>query len=84
MGVARVGGLIIHRSSVQQTSSPTAGMVWEWDVTSHHQIPGLQRLRWLRRSARGPVDVYADLFDTDLDAVAVELDAVIRAIAGQC
>ena len=25
------------------------------------------------------LDVYADLFDTDLDAVAVELDAAIRA-----
>ena len=29
------------------------------------------------------LDVYADLFDTDLDAVAVELDAAIRAVAGQ-
>jgi integrase len=28
------------------------------------------------------LDVYADLFDTDLDAVAVELDAAIRAVAG--
>ncbi len=27
------------------------------------------------------LDVYADLFDTDLDAVAVELDAAIRAIS---
>lgn len=25
------------------------------------------------------LDTYADLFDTDLDAVAVELDAAIRA-----
>jgi integrase len=29
------------------------------------------------------LDVYADLFDTDLDAVAVELDAAIRAVAGK-
>jgi hypothetical protein len=29
------------------------------------------------------LDVYADLFDTDLDAVAVELDAVIKAAAAQ-
>lgn len=29
------------------------------------------------------LDVYAYLFDTDLDAVAVELDAAIRAVAGQ-
>jgi integrase len=29
------------------------------------------------------LDVYADLFDTDLDAVAVELDAAIRAVAGR-
>ena len=28
------------------------------------------------------LDVYADLFDTDLDAVAVELDAAIKAAAG--
>jgi integrase len=28
------------------------------------------------------LDVYADLFDSDLDAVAVELDAAIRAVAG--
>jgi len=28
------------------------------------------------------LDVYADLFDADLDAVAVELDAAIRAVAG--
>jgi hypothetical protein len=27
------------------------------------------------------LDVYADLFDTDLDAVAVELDAAIKAAA---
>ena len=30
------------------------------------------------------LDVYADLFDTDLDAVAVELDAAIRVVAGNC
>jgi integrase len=30
------------------------------------------------------LDVYADLFDTDLDAVAVELDAAIREVAGKC
>jgi integrase len=29
------------------------------------------------------LDVYADLFDSDLDAVAVELDAAIRAVAGK-
>jgi integrase len=29
------------------------------------------------------LDVYADLFDTDLDAVAVELDAAIKAVAAQ-
>jgi integrase len=29
------------------------------------------------------LDVYADLFDTDLDAVAVELDAAIKAAAAQ-
>jgi hypothetical protein len=28
------------------------------------------------------LDVYADLFDTDLDTVAGELDAAIRAVAG--
>ena len=27
------------------------------------------------------LDTYADLFDTDLDAVAVELDAAIKAAA---
>jgi integrase len=30
------------------------------------------------------LDVYADLFDTDLEAVAVELDAAIREVAGKC
>jgi hypothetical protein len=29
------------------------------------------------------LDTYADLFDTDLDAVAVELDAAIKAAAAQ-
>ena len=29
------------------------------------------------------LDVYADLFDTDLEAVAVEVDAAIQAVAGQ-
>jgi len=29
------------------------------------------------------LDTYCDLFDTDLDAVAVELDAAIRAVAGK-
>jgi site-specific recombinase XerD len=29
------------------------------------------------------LDVYCDLFDTDLDTVAVELDAAIRAVAGK-
>jgi hypothetical protein len=29
------------------------------------------------------LDVYADLFDTDLDAVAVELNAAIKAAAGR-
>ena len=29
------------------------------------------------------MDTYADLFDTDLDAVAVELDAAIKAAAAQ-
>jgi hypothetical protein len=30
------------------------------------------------------LDVYAELLDTDLDAVAVERDAAIRAVAGKC
>ena len=29
------------------------------------------------------LDTYADLFDTDLDTVAVELDAAIKAAAAQ-
>jgi integrase len=34
-------------------------------------------------SAAMTLDVYADLFDSDLDAVAAELDAAIRAVAGK-
>jgi hypothetical protein len=33
--------------------------------------------------ARITLDTYADLFDTDPDAVAVELDAAIKAAAAQ-
>jgi integrase len=45
------------------------------------------RMRWVtipqrmlgHAKASMTLDTYADLFDTDLDAVAVELDAAIRA-----
>jgi hypothetical protein len=48
------------------------------DVTSQ----SANRYRWLAAGSM-TLDVYADLFDADLDDVAVNLDAAIRAAADE-
>jgi hypothetical protein len=43
-------------------------------------VKAVQRMLWHAKASM-TLDVYADLFDADLDDVAVNLDAAIRAAA---
>jgi integrase len=51
-------------------------------ISAGANVKALQRMLGHAKASM-TLDVYADLFDTDLDAVAVELDAAIRAVAGE-
>ncbi|OMC05600.1 hypothetical protein A5733_19680 [Mycobacterium sp. NS-7484] len=51
-------------------------------ISAGANVKAVQRM--LRHAkASMTLDTYADLFDTDLDAVAVDLDSAIRAAAGK-
>jgi hypothetical protein len=63
-------------------------LCWEGGMAAHATTPAGANVKAVQRmlghaKASMTLDVYADLFDTDLDAVAVELDAAIRAVAGK-
>lgn len=51
-------------------------------ISARANVKAVQRMLG-HAEASMTLDTYADLFDTDLDAVAVELDAAIRAVAGK-
>jgi integrase len=51
-------------------------------ISAGANVKAIQRMLG-HANASMTLDVYADLFETDLDAVAAELDAAIRAVAGK-
>jgi integrase len=51
-------------------------------ISAGANVKAVQRMLG-HAKASTTLDTYADLFDTDLDAVAVELDAAIKAAAAQ-
>jgi integrase len=51
-------------------------------ISAGANVKAVQRMRGHAKASM-TLDVYADLFDTDLDAVAVGLDAAIKAVAAQ-
>jgi integrase len=51
-------------------------------ISAGANVKAVQRMLGHARASM-TLDTYADLFDTDLDAVAVELDAAIKAAAAQ-
>jgi hypothetical protein len=64
---------------LHQKSFPSdSAVVREPDAGAN--VKAVQRMLWHAKASM-TLDVYADLFDADLDDVAVNLDAAIRAAA---
>jgi integrase len=63
--------------------APTSSGSGRWGRQTHQQGPACSVLQRMLGHAKASMtlDVYADLFDADLDDVAVNLDAAIRAAA---